>query len=230
MGKEPSRGETRMNRILISVEGQTEETFVKEVLRNHLSNFNVYPDPIVLNTKVTKQGNKFKGGLLSYSQARNDIRRLLLDTNAVAISTMYDYYHLPNDFPGYSTLPNGNCFLRIQHLETELRNSISNYRFKPYFQIHEFEALLFVDTKVTASMFPERCAERELNRIKSSFNSPEEINDGPTTAPSKRILNIFPNYNKELFGSLITLTIGLDSIRNQCQHFNEWLTWLENLG
>jgi hypothetical protein len=219
-----------MNRVLISVEGQTEETFVREILTRHLWNCNVDPTPVVVSTKVVKQGNKFKGGLTSYAQVRNDLHRLLKDTNAVAITTMYDLYKLPTDFPGYSTRPAGNGHVKAAYLESEFQREISHPRFKPYLQVHEFEALLFVKPEVTARMFPETDRLKELVEIKRGFNSPEEINDGVTTAPSKRILRLFPNYEKPLYGTLIAIDIGLDNIRGECPHFNQWLTWLEGLG
>ncbi len=94
-----------MNRVLVSVEGQTEETFVREVLRRHLWDFNVELQPVVITTHRVKQGRKFKGGVLSYAQTRNEIGRLLSDSSAVAVTTLFDLYHLPTDFPGQSTRP-----------------------------------------------------------------------------------------------------------------------------
>jgi hypothetical protein len=59
-------------------------------------------------------------------------------------------------------------------------------------------------------------------------SSPELIDDGPTTAPSKRILNIFPNYQKTIDGPLVIADAGLESIRLCCPHANEWLTEVES--
>jgi hypothetical protein len=219
-----------MNRVLISVEGQTEETFVREILTRHLWNLNVDPTPVVVATKIVKQGNKFKGGLSSYAQVWNDVQKLLRDTNAVAITTMYDLYKLPTDFPGYSSRPDGNCFEKAEYLETEFQRKISHPRFKPYLQVHEFEAFLFVNPAVTARLFPENNKLKELIAIKNDFNTPEEINDGVTTAPSKRIMRLYPNYEKPLYGSLVAIDVGLENIRAECPHFNNWITWLEGLG
>ncbi|HLO85357.1 MAG TPA: DUF4276 family protein [Nostocaceae cyanobacterium] len=76
---------------------------------------------------------------------------------------------------------------------------------------------------VPCSPFPTVQSEREL------FSSPEHINEDPNTAPSKRILKCCPGYDKPLHGSLIAIDIGLDVIRQQCQHFDKWLNKLENL-
>lgn len=219
-----------MNRVLISVEGQTEETFVREILINHLQHNNVYPIPVVVATKIIKQGNKFKGGITSYSHARNDIRKLLTDTNAVAVTTMYDLYRLPSDFPGFATRPQGDCFIKASYLENEFQHAIADMRFRPYLQVHEFEAILFVEPEITARVLAGRIRLKELNHISGSFDSPEEINDGEATAPSKRILDLYPNYQKPLDGALVALEVGLENIRAKCRHFNEWLVWLESLG
>jgi hypothetical protein len=219
-----------MNRVLISVEGQTEETFVREILVNHLQHHNVYPIPVVVATKIVKQGHKFKGGITTYSHARNDILKLLKDKNAAAVTTMYDLYQLPSDFPGYSTRPAGDCFLKAAYLENEFQREIADERFKPYLQVHEYEAFLFVAPEITARVLSGRDRLRELRQISASFNSPEEINDGMDSAPSKRILHLYPNYQKPLDGALVVLEVGIDSIRTKCRHFNEWLSWLEGLG
>nr|WP_238360826.1 DUF4276 family protein [Iningainema tapete] len=68
-----------------------------------------------------------------------------------------------------------------------------------------------------------------LQAERNGFPSPEHINDNPLTAPSKRIHNSCDGYDKPLHGSLLAIDIGLDSIRQQCQHFNQWLLRLENI-
>jgi hypothetical protein len=230
MGEKFAWGKTKMKQVMISVEGQTEETFVGEILAKHLWNFGVSVNPVLLTTKFVKQGNSFKGGITTYGKVRNDLRRLFTNTNAVAFTTMYDLYKLPSDFPGYSTRPAGDCYVEAEYLEAEFRQEISYYKFRPYLQIHEFEAIMFVNPEVTARTFSETNKLDEIQRIKNSFQSPEEINNGETTAPSKRILRLFPNYEKPLYGSLVAINVGLENIRAECPHFNEWITWLEGLG
>ncbi|MEI7990058.1 MAG: DUF4276 family protein [Chloroflexota bacterium] len=219
-----------MNRVLVSVEGQTEETFVREILTRHLWNLNVDLIPVVVSTKIFKQGKKFKGGLSTYVKVRNDVHRLLKDTSACAVTTMYDLFKLPTDFPGYATRPIGDCFVKAAYLETEFQRDVSHSHFKPYLQLHEFEALLFVNPEITVKRFTEVNKLSELLDIRNKFNSPEEINDGETTSPSKRILRLFPYYEKPLYGVLVAIDVGLENIRAECAHFNAWLTWLETLG
>ncbi|MEI2818518.1 MAG: DUF4276 family protein [Microthrixaceae bacterium] len=88
-----------MTRILISVEGQTEVIFVRDLLKPHLDRLGVFLQPVVLATKRLSGGGKYRGGLTSWKQARAELVRLLTDTS-VLVTTMYDLYALPGDFPG----------------------------------------------------------------------------------------------------------------------------------
>lgn len=219
-----------MNRVLVSVEGQTEETFVRDVLRQYLWEFNIDLEPKIISTRPVKQGKNFKGGLTSFGKTRKEILRLLNDSNAVAVTTMYDLYQLPQDFPGQETCPAGDGRTKAEHLENAFQSNIGDRRFRPYLQVHEFEAVLFVDPEVTARTFiGKKDLTQELQNIRNGFLTPEDINDSPQTAPSKRILTLYPGYQKPLDGSIIALEVGLVSIRKECPHFNEWLTWLENI-
>lgn len=86
-----------MKRVLILVEGQTEETFIRDVMARHLTSFDVYMTPVILSTKRIKSGFKFKGGVGNFLQFKRDLQRLLGDRDAAAITTMVDYYGLPKD-------------------------------------------------------------------------------------------------------------------------------------
>ena len=65
-----------------------------------------------------------------------------------------------------------------------------------------------------------------------THKSPELIDDGQSTAPSKRIIAEFPDYEgaKSAVGPQVAELIGLETIRAACPHFSKWLTVLENLG
>ncbi len=83
-----------------------------------------------------------------------------------------------------------------------------------------------------AERFPEYEQEvQQLLEVCNRFPSPELINDGATTAPSKRINQFIPGYesSKVSVAPLIAQKIGLQTIREKCSHFNEWLTQLEQL-
>jgi len=216
-----------MKLVYISVEGQTEETFVREVLSPHLAKLTL--KPILLKTNEADSSKK--GGFPKYSQVKKHLQGLLRDPRALAVATMYDLYALPKDFPGVATKPNGTGYDKVSHLEQAFKQDRSDSRFRPYLQLHEFEALLFVIPEITAQKLNlSKIETKKLVTIRDNFNSPEDINDNATTCPSARILTIKKDYQKVSDGSRITKYTGLEAIRQSCPHFNEWLTWLESLG
>ena len=96
--------------------------------------------------------------------------------------------------------------------------------------MHEFEGLLFSDCDAFGRGIERRDLIADFQEIRDDFNSPEEINDSPLTAPSKRVEALIPNYEKPLLGTLAVLTIGLNPIRNECSNFNSWISTLEHLA
>jgi Domain of unknown function (DUF4276) len=67
----------------------------------------------------------------------------------------------------------------------------------------------------------------ELERIVRLQSSPELVDDGVDTAPSKRIMNAYPHYAKTIDGPLVIADVGLDFIRRSCPHANDWLREIE---
>ena len=213
------------------VEGQTEETFVRDVLGPHLLSFQKVLHVTIISTKRIKTGGKFRGGVTSYAQVRREVRNLLEDTGAVAVTTMIDYYALPGDFPGQANLPRGGtCYQRAEHLERAFQSEISHRRFLPYLSLHEFESLLLVLPEEIGRALPKPAALDLLKADVAGYASPEEVNDGPTTHPSERIRQSAPGYQKRLHGPLIAARIGLKAIRERCPHFADWLRRLEELS
>jgi hypothetical protein len=68
-----------------------------------------------------------------------------------------------------------------------------------------------------------------MGAIRSEFNSPEDINDNYETAPSRRILAVYPGYAKVIDGVPASERIGLRSIRAACPRFDTWVDSLERL-
>lgn len=147
---------------------------------------------------------------------------------------MVDLYALPNDFPQFDEAKRKNDpYQKVEQLETALFNDINDRRFIPYIQLHEFEALILSEPSKLAERFPEYEQQVEqLCDICGDFISPELINDGATTAPSKRINQFIPGYkgSKVSVAPLIAGKIGLTKIREKCPHFHQWLSQLENLS
>ncbi|MFH0989968.1 MAG: DUF4276 family protein [bacterium] len=216
-----------MRKILILVEGQTEEMFVKKVLNTDLEQFDRYAVPIIIATKKVKRGNQFRGGVPHYDRVKLQIQRLLNDTSAALVTTFIDYYALPDSFPGKSSLQGTTPTARVQYLEQAIQTDINNSKFTPYYSLHEFEALLFSVPEEIAQSLTSPSHSLALQRIRQGFPSPEDINDNPHTCPSARIRGLFPTYQKPLHGSLISQRIGIYRIRSACTHFHEWLLRLE---
>ena len=148
-----------MIRVHILVEGQTEESFVRELLVPHFVERQIYLFTVLATTKRVKAGPNFRGGITSYGRVQNDINRLLQDGNVAAVTTMIDYYGLPRDFPGIVDLPSGDCYARVNHLQAAWTNVIGDPRFLPFLTLHEFEALLFSQPNAAAYYIP-RCQNR----------------------------------------------------------------------
>lgn len=79
-----------MIRLAISVEGQTEEGFVKEVLANHLCPLGVYPFAIRIHRARSACGCNAGGGNVSFEKLVSDMVNLSWNFNAV--TSLVDYY------------------------------------------------------------------------------------------------------------------------------------------
>ena len=222
-------------RLNFIVEGQTEEAFVKRMLKPHLASWSIGVFVHCVTTK-RKGGHKYRGGVLKHWQVRRDIEIWMKeDQNQDArFTTMFDLYGLPADFPGYQEAKQANDpYKRVRVLEDAMGQDISDSRFIPYFQLHEFEALLLSDPQKLYLQFDDSIGGvRKFVEMVSEFESPEVINDGATTAPSKRIIEAIPEYKgmKVSAGPIVAEKIGLTAIRRKCKHFEEWLSKLEALA
>ena len=146
-------------------------------------------------------------------------------------TTMIDLYAYPKDAPGYRDRLSSEPYRRVAGLERALESDIASQRFVPYIQLHEFETLLYADMSRWSTLLLDSSREiQQLADSVSGFSNVELIDDGETTAPSKRILGAIPRYDKVASGALLALEIGLPTIREKCAHFNEWLSRLERLA
>lgn len=215
-----------MKRVLILVEGQTEEQFIKGVLSPHLWGYSIDVTPVILKTGKSLQG---RGGVSKYSRIRGDILRLLEDTSAALVTTMLDYYGLPRDFPGKSTLVSEDPYQRVAHLEKAFESDIGNSRFLPFLMLHEFETLLFADIEKLFEVIPDVPEQKREVLRQWAQQPPETINDSESRHPSRCIQQYIPGYAKVFHGVLAVKRIGLATVREKCPHFNDWLTKLESL-
>ena len=226
-----------MTRVLIHVEGETEETFVNEVLSPHLCTIG-YEKVSARLVGNARQRDR-RGGIRSWSAVRSDIMRHLLQDPGCLATTMVDYYGLPKtgarSWPGRAaagTMVFSQKAATVEEalladLMHELPQGFDSKRFLPHVMMHEFEGMLFSDCSRFASSIGKPELSVKLSAIRNGFGSPEEINDSPDTAPSKRIEALVPGYQKPLHGNIAAIEIGLESIRAQCPHFSQWLAKLE---
>jgi hypothetical protein len=226
-----------MARLYIFAEGQTEQTYGDTVLKNHLATFGVYVHGPILIAHAKKKGRVHRGGGRKYLPMRNDILRLLaqVKANDTYVTTMIDLYAIHSDFPGLAEAQKVRHLprQRVEQLEEAFANDINDRRFIPHIQLHEFEAILFVDPMAFETFYRDRAKQiLALQAIAQAHESPEDIDDGAQTAPSKRIIDQFPDYEgaKPTAGPQIAASIGLAAIRGKCPHFDAWLTRLEQLG
>jgi hypothetical protein len=180
-------------RALILVEGQTEERFVKDVLAPALWPHGLFIFPTILVTKRVKSGPNFKGGVTNFAKFQNDARHLLNSSAGALVTTLLDYYGLPPDFPGMNTRPNGPPRQRVSHVEQAIWQHFGSPRhFIPFLALHEFEAWLFSSPDVLPGMMEEWMSRQgEFAAIRAEVSTPEEIDERPEHAPSKRIAALF---------------------------------------
>lgn len=221
-----------MIRLHVTAEGQTEQAFIKELLANHLSSFNVFADArCVLTSKDKRAAMEYRGGLLNYEKARKDLMAWIKTDNhpECRFTTMFDLYALPDDFPEYNASRTLSPYDRVRTLEKAMADDIDDYRFIPYIQLHEFESLILSDPRALDCEYLEH--EKPIDNLISMVGgeNPELINDGAQTAPSKRILQEIPEYDKVTAGVSVAKMIGLKKLREKCRHFNDWLTLLETI-
>ena len=211
-----------MTRLAVSVEGRTEEEFVKRILADHLRTRHVEATPIVLGRArgVSHGGNVSAGRLVS------DMANLYHSFDAV--TSLVDFYGFRDK--GDRAVEDLEAYL-LGEIAGRVGRLWDADRAFPYVQRHEFEGLLFADVEMFAALVDMPAhGVTALAAIRARFPTPEDINDHPETAPSKRIADVIPRYRKVLHGSMMAERIGLGAIRAACPRFHAWVTRLEFLG
>lgn len=213
-----------MKRLNIVVEGQTEQSFVNEVLAPYLRSKGLFSiSPVLIRTSKTGHG-----GFVNYGHLHNTIKGLLSNPNDkhLVVSTFVDFFRIPVNMPNYSeAMTKGDNSQKAEALQTALDNSIADRRFIPYIQLHEFEALLFSNNKGFEYLWEDGLSAR-TREVVEEFENPEDINSSPETAPSKRLLAINRKYDKVLEGNLIALEVGINDMLDKCPRFAKWVTCL----
>lgn len=209
-------------RLALCVEGRTEKEFVDALLSPHLQQLSIYVTATIIVTKTVIDGPNHTGGAVNFDRVVNDVRRLAASFDHV--STLLDFYGFKGRTRGES----------VDTLEKRIGAVVERSNFIPYVQRYEFEALLFARPEAAEPLFGTG-VRHAIAAVADQFDNPEDINDAPETAPSRRLEAMFLEHRNEKFrkayaGPLLALCIGLDAMRLRCPRFNAWLTRLEALG
>jgi len=209
-----------MKNLYVYCEGQTEEAFVKEILRPYFWRLQLQLIPIICMTKRTVSG-KHKGGIADYSKVKAELTRICREHSRELVTTMFDYYGLPANTPGMDCREN-DSFATAKHIEREIEKDIGADNLFVNLVVHEFEGLLFSAPEAFANIADASIVD-EVRKIRDQFSSPEHINDSVETAPSKRLEKLIPRYAKVRNSLIVSRKTGLDKIKQECQHFAEWI-------
>jgi len=229
-----------MARLLIHVEGETEETFVNELIAPHLyqHGFTMVSARLIGNARQRDR----RGGIRAWQAVKKDIVRHLQQDAGAASSTFVDFYALPatgsGAWPGREQANDSSFASKsslvekalLDEVDAELGANATKGRFIPFVVMHEFEGLLFSSPADFGRGISRPDLISDFQGIRDQFGSPEEINDSPQTAPSKRIEALVPGYQKPLYGTLAALEIGLTPMRAECPLFDGWMKRLEAWG
>ena len=170
-----------MTRVAISVEGQTEDAFCKQVLIPYFREYAIELTPIIVTTKRKKCGTKYKGGCINLERVKNEVEKLLPSFDYV--TTFYDLYGF--DIDGRHT---------ADAIEVKINNLFSNTKLIAYIQQYEFETLLFSKPEYYEEYLGNDTAKIEIENIIHSCGGIESINHSRETAPSKRIAKVFADH------------------------------------
>lgn len=223
-----------MIEVIVFAEGQTEERFIKQVVAPALRQLQVFIKPQLLQTSQTA-----KGGAVTFDRLKYYARNALRQHPDAILSTFLDLYALETDFPGFAeSKKKPEVYSRVNCLQKALHDAIVTHakcrpeRFIPHIQPYEYEGLLFSDVKALSAIEPTWAKSlAELIHIRASVETPEHINDGYETKPSKRLEKLLkPTYKKTRHGPLAAERITLATMEAECAHFRGWMEKLRHLA
>ena len=141
--------------VVVVCEGPTERDFVMEILQPALSHSNLFVEPRLIPTSPVQ-----KGGALTGQRVLRFLRNTLRQRRDSYVTTFFDMYGLPADFPGAAgsrrdPLRRATAIEETLHKEVVQIAECRSERFLPHIQPHEFEALLFSNTSQLVHERPE---------------------------------------------------------------------------
>lgn len=207
----------KWERLVIIVEGDSEIILMNNLVIPYLYSIDGISPCAITTQKITtnRKLNK-KGGNINFQYLKNEVDRVAAQ-GRLLITTFLDFFRLPNDFPGYTT--DGT---KISQLEAAMKETVGLEGFIPYIQKYEFETLLFSGMEGFELIVDDTDTLSKIREIIASHITPEDINGGTSTAPSKRLEQLFP-YNKTADSELILEMLDVEIMREKCPRFDEWI-------
>ncbi len=197
-----------MVRVALSVEGLTEERFVKEVLAEHFYPLDIYLYPVKIQTP------------LNVYRVAKEIRNLAYNHDFV--TTLYDFY-------GFQKKDRNETKISLEEKILSFVDDDIKDQVIPYIQMYEYEGLLFSSPSTMAEILEgEDLLEWSRSIVDEFDGNPELINNSYNTCPSRRLASK-SNYKKGIHGPQIAKSTGVRLLREKCKGFDQWLAKLENL-
>ena len=216
-----------MNLCAVVVEGPSEESFVESVLAPLAQPRGVFLVPIIVRTKYTAT-KVYRGGGGKWSAYRDLAAELLSQPQWAAVGIMFDVYGRPAGTPPIGTPLKGAALQEaikaaVEKDLEEVRGGRGRIIAGPV--LFEFETLVLAALATGRTSAPRAATEGALRAIEVA-GSVEAVNDGPSTSPSKRLLQWWPQYEKVIDGPALISEVPLRSVLQACPTFNEWLEHL----
>jgi hypothetical protein len=224
-----------MKRVLVLVEGPTEQAIIDRVFAPDLEVKEIFLNPRIVGKPGYKGGNRF-------AVVQRELLALLRQEPDSIVTMFFDYYGLNASWPGLTEAKGKNVDKAFSLVTQAIADAIvqdmghrfNPARFIPYIQFYEVEGLLFAGPNEMAEIFEKPSLKEKFEQIVKDCGGCEKINDGVDTAPSKRIQQLFSNYQKgrsvNAHAYRIVQHIGVERIRKECPQFNAWYSRLEKLN
>jgi len=219
--------------IFVSVEGQTEDHFVRYFVEPYLKT----KGQCNLKTILFGKGRGRNGGIWSFPEMVTELKEILRNQikGGEYLTKMYDLAYLGNtmlEWGKYCELK--DPYQKVQFAQSTLLAQFNPGKyFIPYFQLHEFEALIFAQPDILLQQFIGKNQGVQIlnNQLREKEDNPELINS--KDKPAQRILNALNLMNERQFKGKIIADlagqIGIEKLRIKCINFNIWLNGLENI-
>lgn len=214
--------------IAILVEGQTESAFVSEILAPYLQPLGVFAKPVIVKTARWADGTTFRGGGGDWRHYAGDLARLLAATHYHRVSLLVDFYAYPRNGPGAACCHGPHQPRRCAaHRIQAMADAVAKPRFVPHVVLHEFETWVIAAAMDAPAVLGDVAVAKRLDAEAASVSGDVELlNDSPQTAPSKRVMRVWPEYDKVTDGIEVIREAGLAAVMDRCPGLKAWIDQL----